>query len=397
MSTSTNATIRLDTCPGCGGRELVRLYDIPWERIVPVWMCSQCGLVFQRTPLTGEELDHYYRANSTFHFHGPGSRQERLMQARHAFLGNVLNELQVSRPRVLDVGCGFGDFLASFDQGRWDRVGIELNSERAAYARNRFRLQISEKTLETSGIKPHSVDLLCGFGLIEHFHAIREFLAAVHLALAPGGLGCFSVADLANPDHGVSDYFSVEHILYFTQHTLESLVVAAGFTPLHTGPLTPPDYKDIACLFRKELEEFDWRGMRPVPAEVQRIRETIEVYAQQRFDFIRRLRDRLSAAGLFDDGLQIGIYGAGGHTEQLLDGIPELRAVTIFFDSDPQKHGRPFLCGTVYDPAAIARLGLDAVIISTRAFEEEIMAAISPITPPGMRMVPLYGHFEEIQ
>ena len=385
-------TIHLEACPGCGHGERIPLCVIPWERSIPVAICANCALVFQEEPLNPVELERYYRANSIFHFHGSGTRQQRLIDARHDFLSRMLPETGRTRC-VLDVGCGFGDFLASFDATRWHRMGIELNAERASFARSEFELTILETPLETPGIAPGSVDLLCAFGVIEHMYDMRAVFESMHSCLAMGGLGVLSVADIASPDHGVSDYFCVEHILSFRLETLGAIARAAGFDIVKMGPLTPPDYKDICCVFRKVRQEFSWQGMQEQPDLARRLHKEVQEYAHTRRAYIADLRQRFDDAGLFDARLRLGIYGAGGHTEQLLEGVPELRKVRLFFDSDPTKHGRSFLGGTIHSPTDIATLQLDAVLISSKAFEEEIMTALARTVPPSTNIIPMYRKF----
>ncbi|MFV0420831.1 methyltransferase domain-containing protein [Oleidesulfovibrio sp.] len=389
------AVISLETCPGCGKSAFTPLYTIPWERHVSVVCCENCALVFQTTPLSTAELEKYYRTNSTFHLHGPGTRHESLITARHAFLKDVLTLIPqtTSKRSVLDVGCGFGDFLASFDEQNWNRTGIELNAERASFARSELNLHVFERPLESPDIAPESINLLCAFGVIEHMYDIRTVLSSMHNCLAPGGLGMLSVADLASPERGISDYFCVEHILNFCTETLESVVRAAGFTVIKTGPLTPPDYKDICCIFRKENTEFNWYGMEPAPVLAQQLVHDVLSYIPKRQQYIETIRQRLDSAGIFAEDLKLGIYGAGAHTRQLLEGVPELQNTSVFFDSDPAKRGRKFENGTINSLDDISTMQLDAVLISSKAFENEILQMLTQRLPQAIRIIPLYRDF----
>ncbi|MDQ7831834.1 MAG: methyltransferase domain-containing protein [Desulfovibrionaceae bacterium] len=386
--------IHLEKCPGCGYSERIPVYAIAWERSIPVAVCARCALTYQEAPLNAAELERYYRTNSIYHFHGPGSRQHKLVGARHAFLAGLLPSQDRHRC-VLDVGCGFGDFLASFDPSAWRRMGIELNAERAAFGRESLGLEIIERPLESPGIEPGSVDLLCAFGVIEHMYDLPTVFASMHSCLAMGGLGVVNVADIDKPDHGVSDYFCAEHILSFCPETLQSAIQAAGFELVKTAPVTPDENKDVGCVFRKVRQDSFWRGMRAMPERAGRLADAIRVYVRRRQEYIAGMRRRFEEAGLFDPSLRVGVYGAGGHTEQMLEGVPELRTVRFFFDSDPAKRGRPFLGGAIHSPEEIPTLGLDAVLISSRAFEEEILAALTRTLPSSIRVIPMYREFGE--
>ena len=67
-----------------------------------------------------------------------------------------------------------------------------------------------------------------------------------------------SVADLANPDQGASDYFCVEHILNFCNQTLESVVRAAGFAVVFVLAVFACGF--VAWLAKKLIEAV---GLRP--------------------------------------------------------------------------------------------------------------------------------------
>lgn len=392
-------TMIVQSCPLCDSTQFSPLYRIDREQAIDIDICQYCGLVFQRNPLTENELSHYYERNDTFHFHGAQSRQNYLSRVRQEFLAPYIKEITfggIDKPVVLDIGCGYGDFLASFSEESWIRKGLELNRDRAAFAREEFKLNIEEAMLQDSSLGPESVDLFCGFGLIEHFLDARGFLKASYGIMKKGGIGCFSVADLLNPLSGLSDYFCVEHVLYFSSNTLTSLLEAAGFDVLQVGGLTPPDYNDIACVFRRPRTVSadrlaDQRKLSPQYDEIRRIKLAVTEYIRERDILIESIRQKLTISEIMGNLDKVAIYCTGEHTRHLLLAIPELKSIKCFFDSDSRKWGTSYSGGVIHSVREAEALGINKIIISSKAFQEEITESLRLILPDSVQPIVIYN------
>jgi 2-polyprenyl-3-methyl-5-hydroxy-6-metoxy-1,4-benzoquinol methylase len=95
-------------------------------------------------------------------------------------------------PRVLDVGCGRGDFLRYVAERhpRSERCGIELDPARAADARAAdpgARIETGDAALAL-GALPGAFDLVTLWDVFEHLVDPREILCALAARLAPGGV-----------------------------------------------------------------------------------------------------------------------------------------------------------------------------------------------------------------
>jgi SAM-dependent methyltransferase len=150
--------------------------------------------------------------------------------------------------RVLDVGCGRGDFLRFLgaQHPRFARYGIELEPERAAAARAADRdakIQTGEAAAalaELSGC----FDLITLWDVFEHLVDPRDVLCALASRLTPGGVVFLqtiheqsAVPALGRAIHVASGgricgparrTHEPHHLVFFSRRGLEELASAAG-------------------------------------------------------------------------------------------------------------------------------------------------------------------------
>lgn len=98
--------------------------------------------------------------------------------------------------RVLDVGCGVGNFLALAKKQGWECWGIDFDKDSIVTAQNTFGLKNMEVSDLTTFIKNHPnerFDLVTFFDVFEHIDNHIEFIAQVKSILNPGGHIALSV------------------------------------------------------------------------------------------------------------------------------------------------------------------------------------------------------------
>lgn len=131
--------------------------------------------------------------------------------------------------RLLDFGCGWGDFLNTCQRFGFDAVGVDRSTAR----RSKSAIRIEPTLADVKG-PFHAVTL---FETLEHLDVPAAILRALHPLLAPGGIlvletpDCKGVADIKSH----RDYLllhPLEHINAFTHDTLTSIAMRCGFKPV---------------------------------------------------------------------------------------------------------------------------------------------------------------------
>lgn len=150
----------------------------------------------------------------------------------------------VAGGRLLDLGCGFGFFLAEMRQAGFDVEGLEVSEVGCRYARETLGLPVHRGLLEDHDLPSASFDVITAFYVIEHVKDPRAFLQRIHSLLRPGGL-VFLRWPHTTPLAVVLDRFRVQHDLYhrpwhlsdFSPRSMHRVLAEAGFERLTTRTL----------------------------------------------------------------------------------------------------------------------------------------------------------------
>lgn len=100
----------------------------------------------------------------------------------------ALDYLRASQ-KVLDIGCGTGNFLFAAKQKKGAEVtGIEFNQDSAQIAREKGLDVVSELLEDHARSRPGYYDAVCTFQVLEHIPATGSFITNCIDALKPRGL-----------------------------------------------------------------------------------------------------------------------------------------------------------------------------------------------------------------
>jgi len=229
-------------CPLCGAREAQVLLETgkhsPAGEPYRVVTCRECHLRYTRPLPTVRELTELY--GQTYYGNDkPGLlswHSARLLLHRSVLWGR--RQALLGRPpgRVLDVGCGDGDFLASLKRRGWEVFGTDFSSPACELARSKG-ITAHQGELAGANFPANYFDVVTLWHSLEHVPDPVAELAEVRRVLRNDGLLVIEV-----PDSGCLTFRlcgerwfplgAPGHLQHFTATTLQRLLDRSGFTPL---------------------------------------------------------------------------------------------------------------------------------------------------------------------
>lgn len=220
------------TCPACGGPGRSRRYRVD---DYDLHRCTRCRSEFLVLRPGGRPHDGHYWDD--YKFEAYGSEESRAEYSRrYAQIFEEAAKYTSTMQRVLDVGCGIGNFVAWAAAGGLDAEGVEVDRQALEVARSRG-LVVHELDDLASVVEPSSVDVVTLWDVIEHLvdpaAAVRDLVPL----LRPGGLVVMETPDVAFPlrplaisVRKVAEPIRYSDVLYFADH--RTYFSVAGMTHL---------------------------------------------------------------------------------------------------------------------------------------------------------------------
>ncbi len=204
--------------------------------------CNDCGFCFTNPrPDVGESLK-YYDSNA-YISHSKTSRGlvNRLFHFARSYTlkskRRILNKY-VSGKRLLDYGCGTGDFLGTMKNSGWSVIGIEPNELARNEAINTHGLKIHDEA-EFHVLDNSSLDCISLWHVLEHVYPLEDRIAAFHDKLDADGTLIVALPNMNSYDakrYGTywAAYDVPRHIYHFNPHTIKALMSKHGFEHIKT-------------------------------------------------------------------------------------------------------------------------------------------------------------------
>jgi len=158
----------------------------------------------------------------------------------HKKLATIKTKTNSLQPKILDIGCGWGDFEEVLEQVKLPYLGIDVNKEAIEICRKKglnCKLQNLNQwnnpstSLRTSFQK---FDCITFFQVIEHLKDPISLLKSAKKLLKPGGIILITTPNNDSPLRKLlgprwSIYSEPSHHLFFNKLTLNKTLELAGF------------------------------------------------------------------------------------------------------------------------------------------------------------------------
>lgn len=221
-------------CPNCSDKNFKLILTEGEFKIV---RCLNCSLTYlQNIPDEKNIYEEYYEIGYSPEDYSEHSKMENL---RDVF---IINELRIkylkkfkSAGKLLDIGCGTGLFLKTASDYGYEVCGIDVSKKALEFAKDRFRLDVSNKTPDELIAENKKFDIISLWHVTEHFINPVEELKKVHSLLNDDGFCILEVPNLNSIKFRLSGnkWKGGNHPLYhrsfFTNKTLMNTLEKCGF------------------------------------------------------------------------------------------------------------------------------------------------------------------------
>ena len=140
--------------------------------------------------------------------------------------------------RLLDIGCGRGDFLLSMQRKGYDVYGVEVSGHIKPFIPGVLKNRIFEKKVEECRFPGESFDIVTMFQSLEHIHNLNSLMQEIKRILKPDGLLYFSVPNFNFFEYRILGPYAYtlevpRHLYFFTKYSLNNLLDKHGFANKH--------------------------------------------------------------------------------------------------------------------------------------------------------------------
>lgn len=330
--------------------------------------CGQCGLI-HNTAFDPTLVEYSVEYENSLHF------SPRFQQYAHELAERLVERFDLRSKRVLEIGCGKGDFLSLLcDLGDNTGLGFDASFDPDAVAQSaRFRVV---RDRFTDAYDAEAAHLVYCRHVLEHIDSPLPFVERVR-RVAGNQADSHVFFEVPNALYTIDDLgiwdIIYEHCLYFSPTSLSSLLRRCG---LEASALYAKFHNQFLCI--EARVEADGMATTPVSAEpnVSELAARVQRFSEHYETKLAHWTDALD--GWAAEGRATAVWGAGSKGVTFLNAAGAA-SVAAVVDINPRKQGR-FVAGVgleVVSPDDLASARVDTVLVMNPIYRQEIQGMLA--------------------
>ena len=239
----------MNTCPWCGNpteKQYLRVKDyFLSEEEFDIFACEDCGLLFTSPRPEPSVIGKYYQSKEYYsHQENKKGFVPRIYEFVKSF--NIKNKVKMATyglpvGKLLDIGCGVGDFLYQVIEKGWDVTGIEPSDQAKDIAESKLGFRPLSPA-DSSKLPSASFDVITLWHVLEHVDDLKTQTSELLRLLKPGGRLVIALPNFQSFDcQYYKQYWAAwdvpRHLNHFSSNTLQKMMVSLGFIPSGTKKL----------------------------------------------------------------------------------------------------------------------------------------------------------------
>jgi SAM-dependent methyltransferase len=173
--------------------------------------------------------------------------------------------------KILDIGCGTGEFLSTCKDAKWKTIGIEPDVDARAMAIKNYGLDVREES-ELKNLKDDSFEIISMWHVLEHVPKLNERIIELKRLIKPNGIIIIAVPNCSSFDAKLyrkfwAAYDLPRHLYHFTPNDINGIFGKHGMKIVRILPMIFDSF--YVCLLSEKykagkinyLKAF-WNGFR---------------------------------------------------------------------------------------------------------------------------------------
>lgn len=309
--------------------------------------CHGCGLVqLTNTPVS------YYRDVIRAAAYSAEMGEFRLKQFK-----DWASQYGLVNKKVLEIGCGKGEYLSLLQASGLDAYGIE-HAQVSVEICQKNGLKVIQGYLGDEEEVAYKDGLFDGFvclNFMEHWPFPRQSLQALLPKLNDGAIGLVEVPNFDMIlQKGLFSEFIADHLLYFTESTLRQFLQNNGFEVLDCKPVWQ-DYILSAVVRKRKPTDLSFFA-----------------------DFCAEISKKLHAYIDRFPTKKVAVWGAGHQALAVISLADIAQKIMYVIDSAPFKQGKftPASHLPIVAPETLNANPMEAVIVMAASYSDEVARTI---------------------
>jgi 2-polyprenyl-3-methyl-5-hydroxy-6-metoxy-1,4-benzoquinol methylase len=236
-------TILYTLCPVCSNSNITKAltakdFTVTGE-LFDVFECNQCTARFTQQVPVSNAIGKYYQSTA---YISHTETNEGLVNRIYLVVRNytlhkktklIASVCGVQKGNLLDVGAGAGAFAAAAKNKGWNVTGLEPDETARATAQKNNNIEL-QPTDNLFALQEQSYDVITLWHVLEHVHALHDYISAFKKLLKPNGRLIIAVPNYTSFDaqHYKTFWAAYDvprHLYHFSPESIAQLIQQHGF------------------------------------------------------------------------------------------------------------------------------------------------------------------------
>jgi len=339
-----------------------------------VCQCSGCGLV----QLSNDPVPYYKEVIRAAAF------SEEMKDFRRKQFNSFVQKFSLKRKKVVEIGCGRGEYLSLMKQFGADAYGLEY-SEDSVKQCIKDGLKVSKGFIESGNdeLGDDSFDAFFILNFLEHLPDPNSTLTGIYNNLTDDAIGLVEVPnfDMILRNKLFSE-FICDHLFYFTKETLSTTLRINGFEIVECNEVWH-EYIISAIVhpvrnYQRKTGRVEWSKDTRIDKISNGVKKRKRLNLSHFYKYQAELKEKIEEyIRLFKDK-KVAIWGAGHQALAVISLMNLAGKIRYVVDSAPFKQGKytPATHVPIVSPDVLDSGPVDAVIVMAASYSDEVARII---------------------